>query len=108
MVSNNGRQPATGVSVVDTLPAELTFVSASPGCSELAGTVTCVVGDLGAGEGAQLTIVVTPNIAGLITNTEEVSGDETDPENTNNSASADTTVEMIIISFYVPITKRAA
>ena len=45
--------------VVDTLPAGVTFVSASAGCVESAGVVTCDVGVLNSGAVAELTIVVT-------------------------------------------------
>ncbi len=46
LVRNIGLLPATGVEVVDTLPAGAGFVSASAGCAEAGGVVTCEVGDL--------------------------------------------------------------
>ena len=61
-VTNSGTAQADNVSLTDTLPAGVTFVSASPGCSEMGGTVTCAVGSLAPGASAQYTITVTPNL----------------------------------------------
>ncbi|MFN8371565.1 MAG: NosD domain-containing protein [Anaerolineae bacterium] len=46
-VVNNGPGGSNGVVVTDTLPANVTFVSASAGCTQAAGVVTCNVGALG-------------------------------------------------------------
>jgi uncharacterized repeat protein (TIGR01451 family) len=52
VVRNIGLQTATSVQVVDTLPPEVTFVSASASCSHVAGVVTCLAGNLAANDGA--------------------------------------------------------
>ena len=90
-VTNNSiSTPATGVMAIDTLPLEVSFVSAD-GCTEAAGIVTCDIGALGFGQSAGRTIVVnvdasTPN-ATFITNNVVVQGDQVDPNLNDNSAS---------------------
>jgi uncharacterized repeat protein (TIGR01451 family) len=102
-VTNNGPQDATGVTVTDALPGSLHFnsVSSSQGtCTRSTatnpkpkgGTVTCSVGDLANRADANITIVVTATTLGTLTNTAKVNGNETDPDSSNNSASATTTV----------------
>jgi uncharacterized repeat protein (TIGR01451 family) len=103
LVTNNGLQDATGVSVVDTLPAGVTFVSASVGCTELGGVVTCDVGLLPMGEVASITIVVTPEAEGVISNTATVSGDQLDSNLADNTATQDTTVVPATVFVYLPI-----
>jgi uncharacterized repeat protein (TIGR01451 family) len=103
LVTNDGPQDATGVTVVDTLPAGVTFVSASVGCTEMGGVVTCDVGDLAAAEVAELTILVTPDMEGLITNSATVTGNELDPALENNTATQDTTVIPATVFTYLPI-----
>ena len=97
--TNNGPSDSTGVAVTDTLPPETTFVSANPTqgtCSEAAGVVTCNFGELANGASAIITIVVTVDISlkegALITNTAQVSGDEDDPDGTNDTVTEDTSV----------------
>lgn len=61
-VTNNGPAVATGVSVSDPLPGEVTFasVSSSQGtCTQAAGTVSCTIGTLGVGGTAVITINTT-------------------------------------------------
>ncbi|WP_300372447.1 choice-of-anchor A family protein [Nocardioides sp.] len=63
--TNVGDADATGVVVHDTLPAGVTFVSATAPCTQSTGVVTCNVGNLAAGASATVTITVTANpIAG--------------------------------------------
>jgi uncharacterized repeat protein (TIGR01451 family) len=57
-VDNAGPNPATSVRITDTLPAGVTYASGSTGCSEAAGVVTCVLGELLAGDDATVTITV--------------------------------------------------
>jgi len=99
-VTNNGpTDPATGVTLTDTLPAGVTFVSATPSqgtpCTQVAGTVTCTLGNVTMAAPATVTIVVTPAQAGQITNTATVAGNETDPTPGNDTAQVTTTVNAV-------------
>jgi choice-of-anchor C domain-containing protein len=94
-VTNNGPEPATGVTLIDTLPAEVIFDSATPtqgSCTPESGTVTCDLGDLANGAPATVTIVVIPNAAGILTNTATVTANEPDLNLNNNTVTEATTV----------------
>src|SRR5262249_50038034 len=91
-VTNNGPDPATTVSLTDTLPGSVTFVSASAGCLESAGTVTCDLGSIPNGSTTSITIVVTTGSTGSISNTATASAAEFDPTSANNSDTALTSV----------------
>jgi uncharacterized repeat protein (TIGR01451 family) len=91
-VTNTGPANATGVVLTDTLPADVAFVSASTGCTPAGNTVTCNIGNLANGASTTVTITVTPTKAGTITNTASVRGNESDPRQSNNSASVTTTI----------------
>jgi uncharacterized repeat protein (TIGR01451 family) len=90
-VKNNGPSTATGVTLSDPTPANLTFVSASGGgCT----VFPCSLGTLTAGQTVTVTATysTSPNFSGNVTNIATVSGNESDPNNTNNSANATTNV----------------
>ncbi len=95
VATNTGPAVATNVSVADVLPAGLTFVSAtaSQGSCNGTATVNCNLGSLADLGSAVVTIVVTPTSAGQITNSASVTGTETDPDLTNNTASATTLIQ---------------
>jgi hypothetical protein len=65
----DGPNPAPAAGIPDTLPADVTFVSASPGCTPIAGKVDCVLGTLAPNASATVEIVVTPRRTGTLTNT---------------------------------------
>src|SRR5262245_8499436 len=91
--TNNGPAAATGVVVSDTLPTNPTFVSASAGCTEAAGVVTCTVGNLASGASAGFDITVTAGSAGTsLTDTASIDGDQFDPDLTNNTSTLVTTL----------------
>jgi uncharacterized repeat protein (TIGR01451 family) len=92
-VTNNGPAPATNVVATDTLPANSTFVSASPGCTQLAGIVTCTIGSLAPSASVSLTITVTAGSSGsTLTNVATVTAFQGDPDLTNNQSTIVTTL----------------
>ncbi len=92
-VTNNGPNDATNVTLTDTLPTGVTFVSASPGCLfSPPNMVTCSLGTIAAGDSRDVTIVVRPNTPGVITDTVTVTAAEDDPDPDNNQDSEETEV----------------
>ncbi|MGH9922522.1 MAG: DUF11 domain-containing protein, partial [Nitrososphaerales archaeon] len=109
-VINNGPSVATNVEVIDTLPAGVTFVSATGtgwDCNESGGVVTCTPtpdGSLPVGQADDITIIVTVDPftpAGTITNEASVTSETSDPSEGNNSAEADTEVEVEVATITI-------
>lgn len=100
-VENLGPTPATGVTVTDNLPNGVDLVSASGpsgACAVQGRNLTCAIGDLApigvnyGGNPVNVTVVVVPRKIGTIRNTARVKGDQKDPANANNKATASTRV----------------
>ena len=93
-VNNAGPGEATSVTVVDSLPEELTFIGASGSgwsCSENGGVVSCTLASLAPGDAPPITIdVVAPLLGGSITNQATVSSATEDQNQTNNLAVEET------------------
>ncbi|MCP3964367.1 MAG: tandem-95 repeat protein, partial [bacterium] len=93
-VTNVGTRDATGVTLSDTLPAEVTFVSAGDGGAESGGVVTWPAISLASGAGVERTLTVRvssslPPSVTEITNTATVADDGSggpDPTPENNTA----------------------
>jgi uncharacterized repeat protein (TIGR01451 family) len=97
-VTNNGPATATDVTVIDTLPSDVTYLSAVPTqgtCSEADGTVTCQLGTMNDAGTATVTILTLAGSPGTATNTATVSAAQTDPNPANNTS---TQVETITAS----------
>jgi uncharacterized repeat protein (TIGR01451 family) len=96
-ISNAGPDGATGVEVIDNLPNEVDFVSAtaSQGACELRGSkrVTCALGALANGGSASVEIRVRAARDGQATNTATVSGTPADSNMANNEATQQTTIQ---------------
>ena len=96
-VANLGPSDAAGVRVIDTLPANIGFLSASSSqgtCTRSGVNVSCELGDLANAASATVTIRVSaPSKKGTLTNSASVTGARTDPVPANNTASATTTVK---------------
>ena len=95
-VKNNGPDTATGVTLTDTLPSNVTVnsVSTNQGSCGLpsGGVFICSLGTLINGQSVTITLVVTTTTAGLIGNTASVAGNESESTTVNNSASVTTNV----------------
>ncbi|WP_354700988.1 hypothetical protein DSM112329_01283 [Paraconexibacter sp. AEG42_29] len=92
-VTNTGPDTATGAVVTDSIPAGTTFVSASNGCTESGGIVTCALGDIPSGDSRQVTITVAVTATtGDVVNTATVTGTSIDPNPGNNTSTVTTPV----------------
>ncbi len=90
-VTNNGpANPATGVTVTDTLPTAVTYVSNDCGAPAPVGQVfTWTIGNLALAASAVCNVSVTVNpFAGQVDNTASVSGDQTELVPADNSSTA--------------------
>src|SRR5262249_18966135 len=87
-VTNNGPDPATGVTLTDTLEAVATFISATGGVTPVGRALTFSLGTLADRDTATITIVVrATGVAGQsLTNTASVASSVTDPRTNNNTA----------------------
>ena len=97
MVTNGGPSTATNVTVVDDLPIEVTFQSATTSQGSLTDVgqiITAQVGTLLPGETATITIdaLVDAAFEGTISNTAVVMTDGTETDLTNNEATEETTI----------------
>jgi uncharacterized repeat protein (TIGR01451 family) len=115
VVANSGPSDAQNVVVTDTLGANLTFATASPGCNETApgsGVITCTLGTVPAGGSADLLIaVIVGDVASgtVLTNTADVGSDTYDPDLGNNQAVENTLVQQPVgPSADLSITKSAS
>jgi uncharacterized repeat protein (TIGR01451 family) len=93
-VTNNGQENATGVSVVDTLPLNVSFLSASAGCTPAANVVTCTIGNLniGASQTVYIDVNINGSATGILTNQATVSSALPDPNTPDNTATQQTQV----------------
>ncbi len=95
VVVNVGPDSARGVSLIDTLPNGMNFVSATitQGTFSRSGnSVTFAIGNLAAFGSANIVIVAQPTVAGMFINTARVVATTTDPDPDNNEASAEVLV----------------
>ena len=95
-VSNNGPEDALGVTLVDNLPAALTFVSVfttQGSCSESGGTVSCALGTIASGANATVTIFVrSPATSQSVSNSASISASTPDSLTADNSVTESTTI----------------
>jgi len=88
--TNNGPDTAQSVTMTDTLPTTITYVSASGSgwtCSAASNVVTCTRDSLASGAAAIVTVVGTANHGGTsVVNAGSVTSKTPDPSSTNNTA----------------------
>ncbi len=87
---NSGPADVSGAIVSDTLPAGVTFLSASPDCAFAAGVVTCGPSFIPADSQVTygITVIVNASSVGAITNAAQVGSASSDVTSTNNRSSA--------------------
>jgi uncharacterized repeat protein (TIGR01451 family) len=105
--ANAGPDGATGVTATDVLSPDLTFVSASSGCSyDLPSrTVTCSFGNLAPNGSSAKLVTATAEQSGQLPNSATVSSNEIDPQAANNTASVSTEVDPVPGTSDVAITQ---
>lgn len=93
--NNDTQVTVTNLSLTDTLPAGMTYVSASAAggtCNNASGTVTCTLASLAPQATWQPSITVTATATGSIHDTAAVSASQLDTNMANNTATVTTTV----------------
>ena len=95
-VRNVGPGAATNVTLTDTLPGGVDFLSASPSQGTCTGTATvvCTFGDVANGAAVTTSLQVRAKAVGSLTNSAAVSGDR-DLNPANNTAATTTTVNEV-------------
>lgn len=91
--TNNGPSPATGVNVSDVLPSGFAFVSATTSVGFWSAP-TWTINNLAVGASETLTLVTTVTSAGNYSNTATISGNQGDPDTSNNTATASVRVRI--------------
>jgi uncharacterized repeat protein (TIGR01451 family) len=107
VVTNNGPSADTGVTISDPMPAGNTFVSATSTQGTCTGgaILNCTIGDMAAGASVTITLVTTPSVAGTQTNTVVVSGDRSETNLANNTATASVEVTSPLVIPCVKVSK---
>ena len=93
VVSNLGPSTATNVVLVDTLPAEVAYVSSTPSQGSsvydpMTHTLTCELGDMPSGQMVTIDLTVLVLDEGMFTNIVNVRADQFDPDGANNDSDA--------------------
>ncbi|MCX6619389.1 MAG: LamG domain-containing protein, partial [Acidobacteria bacterium] len=93
-VTNNGPVAASGVVGILPLPVGASLVSsgASQGSCASSAVVTCALGNIGPGAAVTVNLLLHPTQSGTLTATASVSGNESDPMPSNNTAGASTSL----------------
>ncbi len=104
-VKNEGLNNATGVTVHDTLPVGMTFVSTIPSGVYNASTKLWTIGNLNAGDSATLAMTVHIDSVGVGYNSAEIhSMNETDTDSSpNNNTTTEDDIARVCISVPIPL-----
>jgi uncharacterized repeat protein (TIGR01451 family) len=102
--NSNTEISATGVTLSDSLPSGMTFVSATTSQGSLVtppvgstGIVTANIGTMAPNATVTMTVTVKGASAGVQVNSATVSGNETDSNSSNNTATQSTTVKAVVV-----------
>lgn len=98
VATNDGPSDATGVTVADQLPAGYTHVSDSSGGDYDPATGNWTIGALANGASRAVTITARVNAAGPHVNTATVTGDQGDPDLSNNTDSVTPTLQFATLT----------
>jgi uncharacterized repeat protein (TIGR01451 family) len=107
-VRNNGPDTATNVTLVDTLPPNVDYISGTSNggsCTKTGSTLLCNLQDLAYGEEVDAVITVRPTQTGPITNTAIVASDERDTTPDDNTDTEGTLVVQAPLPVDVAVTK---
>ncbi|WP_082879982.1 DUF11 domain-containing protein [Methylomonas methanica] len=107
VVKNNGTANATGVTLIDTLPASgLSSISATTSqgsCSApVSGKITCNLGSLANTASATITVKAIPTAAVTMSNQATVLADQNDGQPLNNTATQTVAVQPLLCNGLVP------
>ena len=92
-VANAGPDVATNVVLTDVLPSGVTLLTDLSGiCTIDSGVATCALGDLASGGSVEIDVLTLADEAGTPVNAVEIASDVADPDESNNSSSAEVTV----------------
>lgn len=97
-VTNTGPSQATGVTLIDTLPASFNYELDTAGCTVAGQQLTCALGTLAVGAVRNINIFATPTTAGVFINSADVNANEVDTNPSNNSAPQTTTVNPVALT----------
>jgi uncharacterized repeat protein (TIGR01451 family) len=99
-VNNAGASTAQATALTDKLPSRLGLISATPSAGSCSGsrTVSCSLGDVGAGGSAKVTIVARTKKRGTAVNRASVTSSIFDSNAANNSANASVVVGGLVLS----------
>jgi uncharacterized repeat protein (TIGR01451 family) len=92
VITNQGPNVASGVTVSNRIPAGVNFVSATGGATPTNGVLLVNLGSLTNGAVTNVQVIVQLTAAGKLTNFFQIFADQTDPVLTNNFASVISTV----------------
>ena len=112
-ITNNGPNPASLVQFTNVLAANVSFVSATNSAHTVCaldgnGAVYCSLTNLNTGSNVTVTIIVAPTSPGTITSVATVSGSDSDPNQSNNSATVVTTATVPIADVSVTLSGAAS
>jgi hypothetical protein len=106
VVTNNGPNGATGVTVADPVPSGVSFVSVATSQGSCTGgaLVSCQLGNMAVGTSVTITLVTTTTATGTILNTVTTVGNEAETNTANNTASASVPVNGAFVPPVKPVT----